>query len=190
MAICILCLKLDSIRLFVYQCWFDVVCVMPSRVRCVSRHCWWYWSLEGCLASDSEHISDSCLWGWAVYFVHRSRDKLIFWFLILQCSLCLAPLICLPLCLNLFASFCNCGLGVISSMVLHREFNDSVAFWDCIGCLIETEAPKSVLKGKKTFLLLQFSFLSFLLSCECYIFIITRLKVGFPAWHCFVLIFF
>lgn len=36
MAICILCLKLKITKLFVYQCWFDVVCVVPSRVRCVS----------------------------------------------------------------------------------------------------------------------------------------------------------
>lgn len=97
----------------------------------------------------------------------------------------------LHLCLNLFASFCNCGLSVISSMVLHREFDDGVAFWDCIRWSIKAEAPTSVSKGKKrkTFLLLQFSFLIFLLSCECLIFI-TRFKVGFPARCCFCLDFF
>lgn len=78
MAICIFCVwNWTEIVLFVCQCWFDVVCMGPSRERCgavCGWHCWWWWSLEG--GEVSRHISDSCLWGFALMIQ------------ILQCSLC------------------------------------------------------------------------------------------------------
>lgn len=169
----------EILILFVYQCWFDVVCVGPRGalwVQCMSGRCRWIWSIwtHFCLLP----IRMGCF---LVLFESQTRQKALFWFynaqFVFYCSF--TEFFCL-LRLNLFASFCSCGLSVIELMVLHKE-DDSVAFWDWS---IEAEAPKFVLKGKKTFLLWQYSFY----FPELWMFhflMITRFKVGLSAWCCF-----